>query len=741
MRRFIKKLCLKFAFIILLAILTGNLAGQPVAFPGAEGYGKWAKGGRGGEVIAVTNLLDNPVNPPEGSFRWALQQYIDTIPHPTMPNVSYRIPRPLTIVFRVSGIIELQGALNIQRSNLTIAGQTAPGDGICFKGHYVAISGGGTAGTQRNIIVRYLRFRPGIDIDPTDLASGIAGLGVENCENVIIDHCSFSWANEECAIFYDNVDVTVQWCIASEGLYDAGHAKGVRSYCGVWGGQYTSYHHNLIAHNRSRTIRFNGSRAHDVEALVDYRNNVIYNWNSTGACYGGEVDLFGGFSHANMVANYYKPGPATPSTLRFVSPSYNPEKAKGVGKWYLDGNFMLGDENKTNDNWLGVSLGEIPSDKRDDARSDTPFRIEEPLPTQSAQEAYEAVLERAGAAYPVRDAVDARIVNETFTGTATGTGVIGNGIIDDPAVVGGYPAYNTYNLPEDQDEDGMDDAWERMNGLNPQDSEDRNVLNEEGYTMLEVYMNSLVEDITLILPPVVHIKGIDYSYCAGGEVDMLTGSPSGGVFQAGEGFAIIGGDSVLFDPAVPGDYFLKYVYSDGQGYQDSITEVLTVYELPEVSINGLDSSYYQEQTFITLTGSPANGAFLPSDGIINPGKDEALFSLNVPGEYAVYYRYKDVNGCENTAVASTVVYPGTGTGSREYNHVSIYPNPVKEQFQLISDDPITEIQVYDASGIKVKGKKDTMISMVDMRDLTKGIYYILIYFETGMDVRKIVKIE
>lgn len=500
MRKCVGKIISWYWFILTFTVIMGRLEAQQIAFPGAEGFGKYASGGRGGDVVAVTNLMDDPDDPPEGSMRWAIRQAIDTLTHPL--GFTYTKPRPLTIVFRVSGIIELKDELDIHRSNLTIAGQTAPGDGICFKKHTVSVSGGGSAGIQSNIIVRYLRFRPGIDADSAELARGIAGLDVENCRNVIVDHCSFSWANEECAIFYDNHTTTIQWCIAGEGLYNAGHAKGSRSYCGVWGGQYTSIHHNLIAHNRSRTIRFNGARAHDTAAVVDYRNNVIYNWRDAGACYGGEVEIWSGYSRANIISNYYKPGPATSTTHLFIKPSYKSQNW-GVGEWHLSGNVMEGDYDLTGDNWQGVDFSNIPSSLRDTAKSMVPFNMDVRLPTESADEAFLSVLDRAGAVYPGRDTVDARIVYEARTGTTSSTGTLGNGIIDDPEAVGGYPEYNTSNVPEDLDEDGMDDAWELENGLDPSDHDDRNLVDTSGYTKLEVYLNELVEEFTLILPPVV----------------------------------------------------------------------------------------------------------------------------------------------------------------------------------------------------------------------------------------------
>jgi len=264
-----------------IAIASSSYA-QQLAFPGAEGFGKYATGGRGGKVVEVTNLNDAGA----GSFRDAFNQY---------PN------EPITIVFRVAGTIELQSALKVTRSNITVAGQTAPGDGICLKGHSFIMNGAravSLGGNHGNVIIRFLRSRPG-----STLSTGVYGFDMENCHDVIVDHSSFSWANEEVAAMYDTKNVTVQWSILTEGLYNAGHAKGVRSYVGVWGGQNASYHHNLITNAVSRTVRFNGARAHDTIALIDYRNNVIYNWGSSNAAYGGEVEITNGKSEVNIVNN------------------------------------------------------------------------------------------------------------------------------------------------------------------------------------------------------------------------------------------------------------------------------------------------------------------------------------------------------------------------------------------------------------------------------------------------------
>lgn len=454
--------------IILLCCNT--LFSQIPAFPGAEGFGKYATGGRGGKVVEVTNLNDTGV----GSFRWAFTQFPDS---------------PITIVFRVSGIIDLQSQVKVNRSNFTVAGQTAPGDGICLKGHSFIINGARTisqGGNHGNIIIRYIRSRPG-----STLSTGVYGFDMENCHDAIIDHCSFSWANEECAALYDIKNTTVQWCIMSEGLYNAGHSKGVRSYCGVWGGQYASYHHNLIAHQNSRTVRFNGGRAHDTSALVDYRNNVIYNWVSSSSCYGGEVEIPGGFAHTNIVNNFYKPGPATSSTLKFVRPD-NPGSSVAIARWHVNGNIMNGDANKTNNNWLGVDFANIPLASRDSAKRDTAFDINEPINMQATQAAYDSVLMKVGAIYPLRDSTDRRIVNETKTGTATGLGSLNKlGIIDLPSAVGGWNVYNTYNVPADTDHDGMPDFWETMKGLDMNNPDDRNDTIPGGYTRLEEYLNSI----------------------------------------------------------------------------------------------------------------------------------------------------------------------------------------------------------------------------------------------------------
>jgi pectate lyase len=467
----------KFLYIITcISLYIGEIEAQPKAFPSAEGFGSTALGGRGGKVVEVTTVEDNATTPIVGSLRWALQQYPD---------------EPITVVFRVSGIIDLKSDLRCKRNYYTIAGQTAPGDGICIRGNKVNLGG------STNFVVRHLRFRIGtMNGDP----NGKGSIGVENASKWIIDHCTFGWSGEENMTIYDNMNTTIQWCIIHEGLYQSGHNKGNRGYGMQWGGQNATFHHNLLAHNYNRSPRFNGARSNDNNVLIDYVNNVNYNWGKANSCYGSDIENTS--NRTNFVNNYYKPGPARPGTSSsyFTQSSFSSSQTIAkIALWYMSGNIMEGSANtsKNEDNYLGLDASAYTAKGVDagQLKSKTPFDIAYPVTTETAENAYASVLAKAGA-FP-RDAVDSRIVEEVSTSTAYGSGVYGTakGIIDSPDAVDGYPAYQSVEAPVDSDHDGMPDTWEIEKGLNPNDAADGNKLTKSGYTALEIYLNGLVEEI------------------------------------------------------------------------------------------------------------------------------------------------------------------------------------------------------------------------------------------------------
>jgi pectate lyase len=421
------------------------------AFPGAEGAGMFTKGGAEGKVYVVTSLEDTFS---EGSLRHAVEQF-----------------GARTIVFAVSGEIKLTGALKITKGDLTIAGQTAPGDGITLRDYPVQID-------ADNVIVRFLRFRLG-DETATE-ADAIWGRGRKN---IIIDHCSMSWSTDECASFYNNENFTMQWCLIAESLNESVHDKGAHGYGGLWGGYNATFHNNLLAHHKSRNPRFYGVRDGIVRERAEMINNVIYNWGDNSA-YGGEGGEY------NIINNYYKAGPATQKNDSRIFEAF---KVADYGHFYVSGNYVDGYASVTNDNWLGIDLKS--GGVKLELKIDTPFEISD-LAIVSAQDAYENVLTHAGMSM-VRDGIDARIVEEVRTGTATygGSWGAGLGLIDTQATVGGWPEHNSVEAPLDADGDGMPDAWETVRGLDPEDLEDgkKYILSAE-YTNLEVYLNKLVFD-------------------------------------------------------------------------------------------------------------------------------------------------------------------------------------------------------------------------------------------------------
>lgn len=470
-------------FLFLLPEVTYSQS-QAIAFPGAEGGGMYTTGGRGGRVLFVTTLQDT--NEP-GSLRFAVNQ-----------------TGKRTILFQISGTIFLNSPLDINEGDLTIAGQSAPGDGICLAHYPVTVS-------ANNVIVRFLRFRMGyIEAQSSDGADAFSG---RKNNNVIIDHCSISWSTDECSSFYDNENFTMQWCIISESLRLSGHSKGPHGYGAIWGGVNASYHHNLLAHHDSRTPRFGPGDKFAGKDRTDVRNNVFYNWNGNGS-YGGEA------MGINLVNNYYKPGPATSSRVagRIISISVKDGKngfnqIKDVwGKYYISGNFFPLNQKITANNWDGVT---IEGTDKSQVKSEMPV-IASAVITYDARKAYLQVLAYAGCS-KVRDEVDQRIIEETRNGTAAFIGKSPyngegksqaypkSGIIDNQLDLkpqnaainwSPWPALKSSPAPVDTDNDGMPDEWEKSKQL------DYRVANSTGrdlnkdFDNLEVYLNELVSTIT-----------------------------------------------------------------------------------------------------------------------------------------------------------------------------------------------------------------------------------------------------
>jgi hypothetical protein len=442
------------------------------AFPGAEGAGRFSFGGRGGKVFMVTNLADSG----PGTLREACEA-----------------AGPRIILFNVAGIIHLQSPVHIRAPYVTMAGQTAPGDGVCVAGRTTHVD-------THDVVIRYMRFRRG----ETNIFDRDDALGGNPVGNIMVDHCSASWGLDENLSMYRHmfspgngkpdlklptVNISVQWCISSEALDRYNHAFG-----GTWGGRNSSFHHNLFACNTGRNPSIGMS--YD----FNFVNNVLFNWRHR------TVDGGDQFSLINCINNYYKPGPKTPASfIRYcvVRPDPTQSKADPVpkyGKVYAAGNVVEGDETVTADNWAGgvqyrvggseedakLALSDAVKELTGKVRAERPFPMA-PVTVQSAREAYEAVLSGAGATLPRRDAVDRRIIEEVRSGKVTY--LSGYGIVTDINQVGGYPEYQGKPLA-DLGPDGILLAWKKKYGLDPKDAAlAAKDLEGDGYTVIEKYLN------------------------------------------------------------------------------------------------------------------------------------------------------------------------------------------------------------------------------------------------------------
>jgi len=425
-----------------------------LAFPEAEGYGRFATGGRAGKVYEVTTLAD--AGP--GSLREAVEA-----------------SGPRTVVFCVGGIIELKSKLIVRHPYLTIAGQTAPGDGICVKNHTF-----GCLDTH-DVIFRHVRIRVGDGSGDTQ-----DGCGARSSDHLIFDHCSISWSIDEGFSSREARNLTVQRCLIAEALHLADHKKykGTgkgHSFAGSISGNIGSFHHNLLAHCTGRNWSLAGGLDRTGSSLagrLDLRNNVVYNWR--------DRTTDGGVRELNFVNNYYLPGPATTVFTLLKPDPGDPDRGMRA---HMTGNVIAGKPAVIADNWSAY-VGPVAG--RAKVRADAPL-FESFVATQTAEAAFVSILADVGANRPVQDPVDRRILADVRNRTHTFTGSRGKlpGIIDSPKDAGGWPEYKSAAPPADADHDGMPDAWETAHGLDPKNPADGAAYRPDGYTHLEHYLNEL----------------------------------------------------------------------------------------------------------------------------------------------------------------------------------------------------------------------------------------------------------
>ena len=657
------------------------------AFPGAEGFGRYVTGGRGGKVYHVTNLNDAG----EGSLRWALDQN-----------------GAKTIVFDVSGTIHLKSTLSISKGNVTIAGQTAPGDGICVADYPVQIK-------TNNMIVRYMRFRLGNKNVKVNGADGWDGFGGFDQSDIIVDHCSVSWSIDECLSIYGNKNTTVQWCLVAQSLQDAGHSKGSHGYGGNWGGSGASFHHNLMAHHESRVPRLGPRYTTQLDERMDMRNNVFYNYCGNG-CYGGEA------MNVNIVNNYYKPGPGTAQIsttkqeriagLGIRTESYitsYPDYAPTLhvwGKYFVEGNVNPKYNAVTNDNWQYGIYNQINASNNDGLYNEEvkdSIRLSQPIDfvvttTHSAEQAYEKVLAYAGASLH-RDTFDDLMVTDTREGLATYTGA-GNhkGIIDSqednrPADAGddwsAWPTLASAPAPADTDHDGMPDDWETANGLNPNDASDGAATASDGYTNLEHYLNAIVAGIT----EAQYEDGVQQGSIVEQEEPSEVGSyelspqTSNGDWTFTNGFSISVGNGYA-EGSGCGIKGIKY--SRNSNYKINIPDGITITRVELTGYSNSDTS----TAYIQQLGE---NVFSPTDYVLPSRKGGEAVTYDIPLPVSATTQASFITK-DAQIVANLILYTGT-TG-------------IEERVQPTNND------VYTLDGILVVRDADA----TDLQSLRKGIY-------------------
>lgn len=586
-------------------------AADLAAFPGAEGGGKYTTGGRGGEVYHVTNLNDDG----EGSLRDAISQ----------PN---RI-----IVFDVSGTIHLKSALRMEQPNITIAGQTAPGDGICVGDYNIVIA-------ADNVIIRYVRFRPG-DISHAENDAIFARYN----KDIILDHCSTSWSTDETMSLYGVANTTVQWCVISESLAMAVHAKGRHGYGGIWGGANTTYHHNLVATHTSRLPRYYSANNSHPEfkdsADNDMVNNVIYNWGFNNA-YGGEKVT------VNVINNYYKPGPITNNYV--LGRIWNPSNE---GVFYFSGNVLEGNAEVTNDNIKGVHYNEGVNPIFNDKPT---YDYLIPMDNiDTAEDAYTKILAGAGATIPKRDSYDAKIINDTKNGTGRS--------INNEDEVAGWPELNSAEAPKDTDRDGMPDEYEDRNGLDKNNAGDGKAFASNGYTNLENYLNNIVETASEPQNPDVTLNIENNAIYDYGKSISLTASASAKSGRSIKEVEFFRNDE-LIGTAASAPYSVEYKNApEGVSYMsaravDSVGEA-TLSEIKVMNVNYTDPVGDWKTLDIgnaTMKGgySYHDGRYtIKSSGLIGAGNEFNVMDLDPKtDDFSFMYKEADTNSVISAKIES-----------------------------------------------------------------------------------------
>ncbi|MCW3785957.1 pectate lyase family protein [Plebeiibacterium sediminum] len=525
-------------------ITKGNIwtfrTAQP-AFPGAEGYGRYARGGRDGKVVHVTNLNDSG----EGSLRYAIEEE----------------KGPRTIIFDVAGLIELKSRLTLSDNKVTIAGQTAPGKGICIKNAPLGLSG------AEDVIIQNIRVRRGSE---GDYNWGLDGMGMQGSNNCIIDHCSISWTIDEAFSSRSGQNITLQRTLISEALNTAGHpnypAGTKHGYAGSIGGDVGSFHHNLLAHCEGRNWSLAGGLDGDAyyAGRLDIRNNVVYNW--------GHRATDGGSKEVNFVGNYYKPGAATDQFYALIID----HEGTGLGtqRGYFMGNVMPGYFDESNQHEGRIYRIRNKAIVEWETFVEKPF-FESYVNTQTAVAAYKDVLSDVGCIFPETDDHDQRIIKETLTGTYSCKGSKSGkpGLPDDQEDVGGYEnyPYETRSTDWDTDGDGLPDWWEKFFNLNIQSdkndfSDSNNDEDNNGYTQLEEYLQWMNK------PHYINKIGDDINFSLLSLFKGYEKSPKYSIEKETNGTIIIKDDQAIITSRKEGfaSFVVKVVDADGDSKKREI---------------------------------------------------------------------------------------------------------------------------------------------------------------------------